>query len=373
MLYSVTERNFLRMAFELLAQPLTIKKTTFPNRVVLAPIQTNYATEDGEATERLIKFHENIAKSDVGLSIVGATGITPTGKLGKFALALYEDRHIESARKLFDAIKKAGSVPAVQLNHGGRLLSLKLAGGDVVGPSAIASPMAETAPRELTTEEVEEFIGRFVHSIEAAKTAGAAMVEIHAAHSYLLNQFLSPAANRRMDQYGGSTEKRGRIVREILEKARERVGDDFILGLRMSVEEYVDEGLTVGESVELIKMFIASGLDIIHVSAGGMDSGPRMIQEAGKGNILKLAGEIKQDIGIPVIAVGGIIALEQAEDVLKQGLADMVALGRAFIADPEIVKKTLEGKVDDVNECTTCLQCFAPGSPNLTCSVNDDI
>ena len=362
------------MTYELTKQPLTIKKTTFPNSVAFAPIQTNYATEDGEATDRLIRFHQRIAKSAVGLSIVGATGVSPTSKLGARALCLYEDRHIASARKLFDAIREAGSVPAVQINHGGRALMPDLAGGDVVGPSAIASPLTGITPRELTLEEIEQIIGQFVHSAEAAKSAGAEMVEVHAAHSYLLNQFLSPAANRRSDKYGGSTEKRANIVREILRKTRERVGDDFVLGVRMSVEEYVEGGLTVNESLEMVKMFIEDGLDIIHVSAGGQDSGALMIQEAAEGNIIKLAGEIKKSVDIPVIAVGGVLKLEQVENALAEGMADMVALGRALIADPELVSKSLEGRPETVEECTGCLQCFMPGEePGLVCSVNDDI
>jgi 2,4-dienoyl-CoA reductase-like NADH-dependent reductase (Old Yellow Enzyme family) len=361
------------MAYELLTQPLTVKKTTFPNRVVLAPIQTNYAAKDGASTERLVNFHRNIAANGVGLSIVGATAISPVSKLGGRAVGLFEDSNIAPVRELFDAIRGAGSVPAVQICHGGRVLPPKLAGGDVVGPSAIQSPMAEAMPRELTTEEVQDIIGQFVYSAEAAKTAGAELVEFHGAHSYLLNQFLSPLANQRTDQYGGSTENRGRIVSEIIEKTRERVGEDFIIALRMSVDEFADGGLTVKESIELIKMFIGNGLDMIHVSGGGQDSGPRMLQEAASGGILSLAGEIKKAVDIPVIAVGGILKLDQAEQAMKDGLADMVAIARALIADPEMVKKSLEGKADDVVECTGCFQCFMPGSPHLTCAVNEDI
>ena len=190
------------MTYELTKQPLTIKKTTFPNSVAFAPIQTNYATEDGEATDRLIRFHQRIAKSAVGLSIVGATGVSPTSKLGARALCLYEDRHIASVRKLFDAIREAGSVPAVQINHGGRALMPDLAGGDVVGPSAIASPLTGITPRELTLEEIEQIIGQFVHSAEAAKSAGAEMVEVHAqAYAQLPNsipQFCVPLEARRI-------------------------------------------------------------------------------------------------------------------------------------------------------------------------------
>ncbi len=362
------------MAYDLLSRSLTVKETTFPNRVVFPPVQTNYATVDGEATGRLIAFHEAIAKNNVGLSIVGATGISAYSRLGTHSFCLYEDRHISSARKLFDAIRNAGSVPAVQLNHGGRVMSSELAGGDVVGPSPLPSPMTGVVPRELSTEEVEEVIGQFVRAAEAAKTAGASMVEFHGAHSFLLNQFLSPASNRRKDEYGGITENRARIIVEILKRTRERVGEDFPLGLRMSVEEYVEGGLTVGESRDMVDMFVESGLDIIHVSGGGIDTGPRMIQEAAEGNLLKLAGEIRKHVGIPVIGVGGVLGLEQAEDALKEGYADMVAIGRALIADPELVSKSLDGKPDTVVECTGCLQCFMEGErPGMTCSVNENL
>jgi 2,4-dienoyl-CoA reductase-like NADH-dependent reductase (Old Yellow Enzyme family) len=362
------------MAYELLMQPLTVKGTTFPNRIVFPPVQTNYATEDGEATERLIRFHRTIAKNNVGLSIVGATGISASSRLGSHALCLYEDRHIASAQKLFSAIKGAGSVPAVQLNHGGRVMSSVLAGGDVVGPSAIASPAAGVTPRELTREEIEEIIGQFVRAAEGAKNAGATVVEFHGAHSFLLNQFMSPAANHRSDHYGGSTENRARIVRNILERTRERVGKDFVLGLRMSVEEYTDGGLTVEESRKLVKLFVESGLDIIHVSAGGIDTGPQMLQEAAQGNIVRLAGKIKKHVDIPVIAVGGILRLEQAERVLEQNVADMVAIGRALIADQELVSKSIEDKPETVIECTGCLQCFMEGEePGLTCPENENL
>jgi 2,4-dienoyl-CoA reductase-like NADH-dependent reductase (Old Yellow Enzyme family) len=362
------------MAYDLLRQPFTIKNTTFRNRVVFPPVMTNYATPDGMASERLIRFHETIARNNVGLSIVGATGISPRSRLGPQSLCLYDDSHVDSVRELFAAIRMAGSIPAVQLNHGGRVLSLELAGGDVVGPSPIPSPMGAATPRELTGREVEELIGQFAHAAEAAKDAGASLVEFHGAHSFLLNQFLSPASNQRTDKYGGSTENRSRIVREILRLARKRVGEDFVLGLRMSVEEYVDGGLTLEESAELIAMFVESGLDVIHVSAGGIDSGPRMIQEAAEGELLRLAGEIKRRVSIPVIGVGGIIRLEQAEAALRDGKADMVAIGRGLIADPELVTKSLTGRANEVNECTGCLQCFMPGeAPGMTCSVNDAI
>lgn len=362
------------MSYDNITKPLTIRNTTFSNRVVFPPVQTDLAADGGEATDRIINFYRKIAQSSVGLTMVGATGINPHSRLGTNSFCLYDDSHIDGARRLFEAMGSGGSIPAVQLNHGGRVMRLDLAGEKLIGPSAIASPRSKNTPVALTTEEVEELIGQFVQTAVNAKTAGAAMVEFHGAHSFLLNEFMSPAANQRTDQYGGSTENRARMVREILQKTRERVGDDFILGLRMSVEEFVEGGLTSAESVKLINMFIEDGLDIIHVSGGGPDSGAAMIKAAAAGELVKLAGNIKSQVAIPVIAVGGILSLAQAEAVIAEGRADMVALGRALIADPELVAKSLDGRADDVNECTGCMQCFTPTpEPGLTCPVNEDI
>ncbi|MBU2546849.1 MAG: NADH:flavin oxidoreductase [Proteobacteria bacterium] len=362
------------MDYPNLTRPLTVKSTTFPNRVVLPPIQTNYAASNGETTERHLNFYANIARNQVGLTIVGATGVSPVSRLGDHAFCLYEDRHVESGRALFAAIKQGGSVPAVQINHGGRVLSPELAGGRVIGPSAIASPAVSNTPRALTTGEVEEIVLQFVRTAENAKKAGAELVELHGAHSFLLNQFLSPVSNQRTDRYGGGTENRARIVREILTGAREKVGADFPIGLRLSVEEYVDGGLGLEESLDMIRMFIEDGLDVVHVSGGGIDSGGRMIKAANKGDLIRLAGEVKKAVSIPVIAVGGVTRLEQAEEAIQAGLADMVAIGRGLIADPELVSKSLAGRSGDVVECNSCLQCFMRGeAPGLTCSLNDKL
>jgi 2,4-dienoyl-CoA reductase-like NADH-dependent reductase (Old Yellow Enzyme family) len=307
------------MTYPKLSTPLTIKKTTFKNRVVFPPVQTNYAASDGKTTQRHINFYKNIAGNQVGLTIVGATGISPYSKLGDHAFCLYDEQQVESGKTLFEAIRKGGSIPAVQINHGGRVMNPKLTGDKLIGPSAIPSPATNRIPHELTVEEIEEIIHQFVRTAVNAKRAGASMVELHGAHSFLLNQFLSPAANKRNDQYGGNTENRARMVREILKKIREGVGEAYILGLRMSVVEFVDGGLTLEESCDLIKMFIDDGLDIIHVSAGGIDSGSKMIEAAASGELIRLAGEVKKVVNIPVIAVGGVLNLDQAENALNRG------------------------------------------------------
>jgi len=362
------------MSYENLTKPITIKGKTFNNRIVFPPIQTDLAAGDGTATDRFVNFYKKIATNNVGLTIVGATGISPFSRLGGNAFCLYDQSHIARAKDLFKAMGETGSIPAVQLNHGGRTMRLDLAGERLIGPSAIPAPGSKNTPVALTTEEVEEIVGQFVQTAVNAKTAGAAMVELHGAHSFLLNEFLSPAANKRTDKYGGSTEKRALVIREIIQQARERLGEDFIIGLRMSVDEFVEGGLSVEESLEMLNMFVEDGLDIIHVSGGGMDSGAAMIKAAAKGDLIKLAGIVKKQVAIPVIGVGGILKLEQAEAAISNGLVDMVAMGRALIADPELVTKTLDGRADDVAECTGCMQCFAPGpKPGISCPENEDI
>jgi len=364
----------VKMDYPSLCSPITIKSTTFKNRIVFPPVQTNYAAPNGETTDRHIRFYQNIAKNNVGLTIVGATGINPFSRLADQAFCLYEERHVQSGKQLFEAIEKEGSVSAVQLNHGGRVMNPRLAGENIVGPSAIPSPGRESVPRALTTEEVAEIVNQFVSTGENAKKAGAKLVELHGAHSFLLNQFLSPAANQRTDQYGGSTENRARIVREILKRLRQSVGDDFIIGLRMSVEEFVEGGLVLKKSCEMIQMFVEDGLDIIHVSAGGGDSGAKMIEVASAGGLIKMAGEVKKAVNIPVIAVGGVLKLETAEAAIQEGLADMVAIGRGLIADPALVTKSLEGRAGEIDECTECLECFMPSKdPGMFCPVNENI
>ena len=362
------------MKYERLLHPITVKKTTFPNRIVFSPVQTNFASADGEATERLIRFYKRIAGNGVGLTIVGATGISAYSRLGDHAFCLCDKGKTGSAAKLFDAIGAAGSIPAVQLNHGGRVMKPALAGGDLVGPSAVASPASKNVPRELSIGEIEDIVGQFAHAAEIAKNAGARMVEFHGTHSFLLNQFMSPAANLRKDRYGGSTQNRARIVMEVLERTRGKVGEDFVLGLRISAEVYVDNGMTVEECADMINMFMEKGLDIVHVSAGGIDTGVRMLEEAGKGTIIRLAGEVKKRVKLPVIAVGGVLRPEQAERAIDEGMADMVAIGRALIADPELVTKSLAGRSGDVVECTACLQCFVPGEkPGIRCPLNQNL
>ncbi len=362
------------MPFAKLLEPLTVRKTTFPNRIVFPPVQTNFASADGAVTERLIKFYKRIAENGVGLTIVGATGISNNSRIGDHSLSFYREEHVGPAAKLFGAISASGSIPAVQLNHGGRVIRLPLAGGDLVGPSAIASPAARNTPRELSIPEIEEIVTQFAAAAEIAKKAGARMIEFHGTHSFLLNQFMSPASNLRKDKYGGNTPNRARIVAEVIESAREKVGDEVVLCLRISAGEYIENGLTLNDCIEMIYMFIDKGLDMVHISAGGIDTGQRMLLEASKGSLIELAGEVKKRVNIPVIAVGGVLRLEQAEQALEQDRADMVAIGRALVADPELITKTLAGKEGEVVECTACLQCFVPGKePGISCALNEEL
>jgi 2,4-dienoyl-CoA reductase-like NADH-dependent reductase (Old Yellow Enzyme family) len=211
----------------------------------------------------------------------------------------------------------------------------------------------------LTAEEIRSLESAFVQATERALRAGAEFIEYHAAHGYLINQFLSPFSNHRTDEYGGSLENRARFALNIIRAARDRVGKAPVLGFRLSAVEFIDGGLTLEESKKVCQWMVANGADFIDVSAGisAVDWTIRS-QEIKKGTYLDLAAAIKKTVAVPVICVGAISSLERAEEILAKDTADLVAMGRAFITDPDLIQKTLQNKEDSIVECIDCRNCF---------------
>jgi len=327
-------------------EPITIKNLTIPNRIVLPPITMNYADEGGFVTQRLIDFHKHIAEGGIGLSIVGATAVRKDGKIAINTQMLDDDRYIEGFGQLFETIKDNSSIASIQLVHSGRQISSTVIGSQPVAPSPIPYPGAKETPRELSVQEIEELVDCFSEAAHRAKMAGADMIELHGAHGYLINEFLSPFSNKRTDKYGGNIENRTRFVREILEETRKKVGLNYPICCRISADEFVDGGLTIEESREIAQILVDSGVDVISVSAGVYGSRYSIIptKEQGRRCYTYLAKDIKDVVDVPVIGVGNILDLTDVEIVLQDGDADMAAMGRALIADPYLVVKTIEGK-----------------------------
>ena len=362
--------------FEEVFTPLEVRGVTIPNRIVFPAFQTNYATEEGFVTERVLRFYREIAKGGPGLVFVGCIAVSKDGAGATNVLQLTDEQHMEGLTKLFTEVKSYGAVAAAQLIHFGRQTLSAITGHPLVAASAIPCPVMQEMPRELSVEEIHRIEDDFVTAALRAKTAGAEMVEIHAAFGYLLSGFLSPYSNKRTDKYGGSRENRTRIVREIIEKMRSAVGD-MPLCCRISADEFVEGGLTLEETKKMAPMLVDAGLDLISVGGGVYESMTTMLptKDAGEGPQVHLAAGIKEVVDVPVICTGNILNLRFAQKILAEGKADLVAIGRAQVADPHLVNKSKNGQFDSIVECDLGYKCayWITGEPAMSCPKNPDL
>ena len=360
-------------------KPLEIKEVLIPNRIVLPPIVTGYSNLDGSISERQKTFYKTIAQDGVGLVIIGATAVTEDGPLTMGCSRIDKDDYIKGLSELFAIIKAEGSVAGIQLAHAGRQTNTRRTGGlPTVAPSAISCPINGVTPHELTLTEIKNIENDFVRASERALESGADFIEYHAAHGYLINQFLSPFSNKRTDEYGGSLENRARFALNIIKAARERVGTRPVLGFRLSAVEFIDGGLTIDESKKVCQWMVENGSDFIDVSAGiSAVAWEIRGKEMEKGTFVQIASSIKAVVDVPVICVGAVFSLEQAEGLLVKGSADLVAIGRAFIVDPRLITKTLQNQVDSIVECIDCRNCIHTimddDGNGMECSQNPDL
>jgi len=347
-------------SFEKLFEPIKIGTMEVKNRFVMAPMVTNYAANDGSVTERFTAYHKARAKGDVGLIIVEATFVHPRGKGFSNELGIDKDALIGKLTELTDAVHEHGAKIAVQLYHSGRQSYSAVTGGPLFAPSPLACPVCGETPVEMTKQDIGDLITAFGEGARRAKAAGFDAVEIHGAHGYLVGQFLSPYSNKRADEYGGSLENRARFPLEVLAKVRETVGENYPVLYRLSSEEFVTGGLTIEDIKEFAPMLVEHGIDAIHVSGGVYESAAMIIQPAAvpQGVYVSNASAIKEAIGsrVPVIVVGRIKDPAMAEDIIRTGKADMIAMGRALLADPELPSKLQAGTPEEIRRCIGCNQ-----------------
>ncbi|MEN3184228.1 MAG: FAD-dependent oxidoreductase [Atribacterota bacterium] len=354
-----------------------IGKCILRNRVVMPPMATNLGSAFGEVTPELLRYYERRARGGVGLIIVENAQVDMfQGRSLVAQIAVDSDKFLPGLRALAEVIHAGGAGAFLQIQHGGRQCTPSTTDGlQPVAPSPVPCKFLQVTPRALTREEIRELVEKFAQAALRAKVAGFDGVEVHAAHGYLLNEFLSPYTNRRDDEYGGSFENRMRFLLEILGRIRELVGEDFVVGVRLSVEEFVPGGLTLAESREIARELEAHGVDYISVSCGIYESVSTIIEPMNfpEGWRANLARGIKEVVSCPVIAVGVIRHPEVAERILAAGDADFVAIGRGLIADPDWVRKVAEGREEEINHCISCNvgcigELFANGK--VHCAVN---
>jgi len=343
-----------------LFKPIQIGNMTLRNRGVMPSMVTNYCAENGEVSDRFIAYHEARAKGGVGLIIVEAAYVTSNGKGFTNQIGIDSDALIPGLKKLTDAVHKHGAKIAIQIYHGGRQANTFVTGEAVVAPSAIPCPVMQSMPKALSIEEIKEMVNSFADAAERAKKSGFDTVEIHGAHGYLLNQFLSPNSNHREDIYGGSAENRGRFPLEVVDAVRTRVGDDFPLIYRITSEEFLPDGLTIEDTTEFSKILVKHKIDAINVSgstyvAGKTSSGA----EDGLGFYIENASKIKNEIDsvIPIIVANRIKSPDLANDAIASGKTDMIATGRELLCDPDFYNKIQNELEDEIRTCLSCNHC----------------
>ncbi len=345
--------------FNYLFTPIKIGKMEVKNRIVLPPMTLGIGGPAGMLTERHCDYYEARAKGGAGLIITEGTGINPKRTYGLFPLGLYDDSLIPSWNQLAKAVHKYGAKVMSQLFDPGPEIIKMLTGIDPVGPSAVAGwGMFRDVPKELTIDEIEAIINDFGDAARRAKEAGLDGVQIHAAHGYaMVGSFLSPFFNKRTDGYGGSLEDRMKFLLEIIKSVRKKAGEDFPVIVRMSGDERRTGGRTVHETQFIAGMLEKAGVDALEISGGTV---PNVFWGvvAPSGTPLALntgfSESIKKVVDIPVISVGRINTPRIAEFVLENGKADMVSMGRALNADPELPNKAANGWLEDIAPCVAC-------------------
>lgn len=359
--------------FPYIFSPLRIGAVKVKNRLIMAPMGSNYADEHGQVTEQLIHYYKTRAAGGVGLITVEGAYPEIRGRVLARQLGLHTDGMIDGLSRLTKHIHQEGAKAAIQILHAGRQTREVVCGQQPIAPSGIPCPVCRETPHELTHSEIEGIIESHAHAALRAQAAGFDAVELHCAHGYLLNQFLSPYANHRTDAYGGSTENRARTVVGIIRQIRNIIDPQMVLGCRMSADEFVPHGLELTESIRIAKILEAAGLDYLSVSGGVYESIQRVIPPIyiPPGSLVHLARGIKKAVGIPVATVGGFTDPEMIEQVLRNEKADLVILGRALLADPDFAAKARQGDLQNIIPCVNCNNCRRRDlRPQINCMIN---
>ena len=364
--------------------PLKFGNVEVKNRIELGPACHMLASHDGYVTREMVAYYQNLARGGAGIITVGESPIDGGyAKSHEFQLNLGDDKVINGLSVLAEAVHRYGAKLSIEVNHSGRFT---LNNRDTIGPSPIPTDLEEMLakqqgrPRfrviEMDQEMIDAVVESFANAVFRCLRAGFEMVMIHGAHGHLISQFVSPYSNKRTDRYGGNLENRARFAIEVLTAIRKKVGNKLALEYRISANELVPGGMEEEQTIEFVKM-IEDKIDLLHVSAGLLGDNrtvPHIIQPTywpHEHNVHR-AEKLKKALTIPIVTVGSISDMESADRIIAEGKADMVAMVRAILADPEIVNKARHGRIDDIRPCLRCFHCnkqtrhFYP----IRCAVN---
>jgi len=324
-----------------LLRSLTTGPLTLTNRLVMPPMATAKAGPDGKVSQELLDYYaEKSAGGYIALIIIEHSYIMLAGKASTRQLSAADDSVLEGLKELAGVIHRNGSKAVMQINHAGSATSAEITGSTPVSASPIPHPRAKNMPRELSQQEIEDIILAFQNAARRTKEAGFDGVEIHAAHGYLLNQFLSPLTNQRTDNYGGSVHNRMRIHLEVIAAVREAVGADFPILLRLGASDFREGGVSIEDSQAAAQAFAKAGINVMDISGGF--SGYMVPDLSGQGYFASLTEAIKKVVSIPVILTGGITDARAAEQLLAEKKADLIGVGRAILSDSRWAEQAIK-------------------------------
>lgn len=323
----------------MLFTPFELKSVTFPNRIVMPPMCQYSAGEDGLANEWHFVHYGARAVGGVGCIVVEATAVEPRGRISRHDLGLWDDSQIGPLQKMVDFCRSHGTVMGIQIAHAGR----KGCGPELVAPSALPAGPEQPVPRALSQAEIAEIVEKWAAAARRAHQAGFDVLQIHAAHGYLIHEFLSPLSNHRQDEYGGDLRGRLRFLLEIIEAIQKEWPKEKPLSVRLSAVDHLDGGLTIEDTIAISSELKQRGVDLIDVSSGGLMPAPI---KTGPGYQVPYAEAVRREVNIPTIAVGLISQVELAEEILLNERADFVALGRELLRNPYWPLQAMTGQAE---------------------------
>ncbi|MBW8017648.1 MAG: NADH:flavin oxidoreductase [Planctomycetes bacterium] len=336
------------------------------NRFVRSATFEGLADSNGAATDRMTELLLDLVKGGVGLLISGHAYVSPEGQAGNLQLGIYSDDLKESHSKMVNSIHQAGGKIVLQIAHSGCQALPEITGHDPVAPSVITRPKGVVS-REMAVEDIDHIVAAFGKAAQRAKDCRYDGVQIHAAHGYLLSQFLSPFYNQRTDGYGGSVENRARIVVEVLKSIKSHAGDDYPVHIKMNSEDFIDCGLTSDEMLVVAKILEGNGIGAIELSGGAIDSPPELSpvrpekEPSREWEVFyrQSAKRFKDQVSVPLILVGGIRSFDVAKEVIETSTADYISMSRPFVREPGLVNRWKSGDTARAT-CISCNGCFIP-------------
>lgn len=359
-------------AYNHILSPLILAGVALKNRLGFAPINTGLLGSESRTDNKCIEFYRQYCQSGIALINIGGVAVSGSGRANAHSLALDSKKNAGCLRGIISEAQRNNTKIIIQLEHAGRQSWPNEIGHQLVAPSPIPCPVVNIIPRELTVKEIRSIVKGFKKSAIICEDIGANFVEIHAAHGYLLSSFISPATNKRSDQYGGNILNRFRIIYEIVYEISSSC--QVPIGIRINCTDNIKDGITISDICEGLE-FLKGKISYVSIS-GGMYSkkGDVIIPGINQGEALwkTLSGKIRNCSSIPTMIAGNITSMSTANSLLKDGYTDMVLMGRSLLADPDLLHKTINNNSNDIEKCTYCDKCkyHSRGKSYIECPLN---